>query len=63
MIKLHNIMQAHHQIKPFIRRAPLVRSEALSALTGADVWLKLECRQPTGSFKIRGALKIGRAHV
>ncbi|MCB0194684.1 MAG: pyridoxal-phosphate dependent enzyme, partial [Anaerolineae bacterium] len=56
MIKLHNIMQAHHQIKPFIRRAPLVRSEALSALTGADVWLKLECRQPTGSFKIRGAL-------
>ncbi|MCB0209241.1 MAG: pyridoxal-phosphate dependent enzyme [Anaerolineae bacterium] len=56
MIKLHNILQAYHQIKPFIRRAPLVHSEALSALTGAHVWLKLECRQPTGSFKIRGAL-------
>lgn len=56
MIKLQNIMQAHHHIKPFIRRAPLVRSEALSVLTGANVWLKLECRQPTGSFKIRGAL-------
>ena len=34
--------------------------EYLSALTGANVWLKLECRQPTGSFKVRGALnKIG----
>ncbi|MCA9930758.1 MAG: pyridoxal-phosphate dependent enzyme, partial [Anaerolineales bacterium] len=29
--------------------------------TGADVWLKLENLQPTGSFKVRGALsKIGR---
>ena len=56
MIRLHNVMQAHHQIKPFIRRSPLIHSQGLSALTGADVWLKLECRQPTGSFKIRGAL-------
>lgn len=56
MIRLHNVMQAHHQIKPFIRRSPLIRSQGFSALTGADVWLKLECHQPTGSFKIRGAL-------
>ena len=56
MIKLHNIMQAHQRLKPYVRRAPLVYSEALSALTGAKVWLKLECRQPTGSFKVRGAL-------
>ncbi|HRV96569.1 MAG TPA: threonine/serine dehydratase [Anaerolineae bacterium] len=56
MIKLHNIMQAHQRLKPHVRRAPLVYSEALSALTGAKVWLKLECRQPTGSFKVRGAL-------
>jgi threonine dehydratase len=36
------------------RRAPtpLVRAHAL----GEDVWLKLECQQPTGSFKVRGAL-------
>ena len=31
---------------------PLVRAPAL----GADVWLKLESQQPTGSFKVRGAL-------
>lgn len=31
---------------------PLVRAPAL----GEHVWLKLECQQPTGSFKVRGAL-------
>ncbi len=33
---------------------PLVHSEWLSALTGADVWLKVEGSNPTGSFKDRG---------
>lgn len=33
----------------------------MSERSGADVWLKLENQQPTGSFKVRGALnKIGR---
>ncbi len=33
---------------------PLVRAAHLSQLTGADVWLKLEGANPTGSFKDRG---------
>jgi threonine synthase len=33
---------------------PLVRAAHLSELTGADVWLKLEGANPTGSFKDRG---------
>ncbi len=58
---LQPILLAHRRIAPFIRHTPLVRSDHLSARTGADVWLKLECRQPTGSFKVRGALnKIGQ---
>jgi len=56
MLKLLDIVQAHQRIKPYIRHAPLIFSEALSEQTGAKVWLKLECRQPTGSFKVRGAL-------
>jgi threonine dehydratase len=56
MLKLVDIVRAHQSIKPFITQSPLVFSEALSELTAAQVWLKLECRQPTGSFKIRGAL-------
>ena len=33
-----------------------MRSDWLSSLTGADVWLKLETAQETGSFKLRGAM-------
>jgi threonine synthase len=33
---------------------PLVRSEALSAETSCEVWLKYEGANPTGSFKDRG---------
>ena len=33
---------------------PLVHSEWLSGLTGAQVWLKVEGNNPTGSFKDRG---------
>ena len=33
---------------------PLVRSEALSAETGCEVFLKFEGANPTGSFKDRG---------
>src|SRR5881392_3375168 len=33
---------------------PLVRAPRLSERTGADVWLKVEGANPTGSFKDRG---------
>jgi threonine synthase len=33
---------------------PLVQSEALSVQTGAEVWLKYDGANPTGSFKDRG---------
>jgi threonine dehydratase len=56
MLKLHDIVSAQNRLKLHIRPSPLIYSEALSEKSGARVWLKLECRQPTGSFKIRGAL-------
>jgi threonine dehydratase len=37
-------------------RTPCLPSEWLSALTGAEVWLKCENLQVTGSFKVRGPL-------
>jgi threonine synthase len=41
---------------------PLVPSEALSEMTGCDVWLKYEGANPTGSFKDRGmTLAISKA--
>jgi threonine dehydratase len=43
-----------------VRHTPLVHSAYLSERTGGDVWLKCECLQETGSFKVRGALnKVG----
>jgi threonine dehydratase len=36
-------------------RTPLERSERLSGLVGADVWLKREDLQPVRSYKLRGA--------
>jgi len=43
------------RIASHIVRTPFVSSPQLSERTGAEVWLKLETMQPTGSFKIRGA--------
>ncbi len=55
-LTLHEIYLAQQRIKPYITRTPLIRSALLSAQLGFDVWLKLENRQHTGSFKPRGAL-------
>jgi threonine dehydratase len=50
------IIAAERRIRPFVRETPLEYSAFLSALTGAEVLLKLENMQHTGSFKVRGAL-------
>lgn len=43
------------RIADIVCETPLVRSAAFSDATGAEVYLKLENRQHTGSFKLRGA--------
>jgi threonine dehydratase len=53
-----DVLAAADRIRPFVKRTPLVRSEALSALAGGEVFLKLENEQTTGSFKLRGALNV-----
>ncbi len=51
-----SIQRAAGRIAPHITRTPLVGSNWLSAVAGANVWLKLETAQITGSFKARGAM-------
>ena len=53
-IGLVDIEAAARRIAGSIARTPLVLSQSLSR-AGASVHLKLETRQPTGSFKLRGA--------
>lgn len=55
-ISLDAVRAAAGRIGPSIVRTPLERSLGLSELCGVDVWLKFECFQLTGSFKLRGAL-------
>ena len=50
-----DVRDAAVRLAPFVERTPLRRSEPLSTFLGGDVFLKLECLQLTGSFKIRGA--------
>jgi L-serine/L-threonine ammonia-lyase len=42
---------------------PLWRSEPLSDALGQTVWMKMDCFQPVGSFKIRGMGRICRLEV
>lgn len=52
------VRAAAARIAPTVQRTPFWRSETLSAFLGGDMWLKLECEQATGSFKIRGATNV-----
>ena len=48
-----DLHEARDRIRGLARRTPLIRLDAPDA--PAEIWLKLECLQPIGSFKIRGA--------
>lgn len=50
-----NAVLAANRIADYIRETPLDYSQYFSELTGANVYLKLENLQFTGSFKLRGA--------
>src|SRR5579871_2745859 len=54
-IGLAEIEAAQQRLAGHIEHTPLNRSESLSAAIGGSVYLKLETRQITGSFKVRGA--------
>lgn len=56
-----DIIEARKLIDGTVRKTPLQYSSTFSRLVGTNVYLKLECLQLTGSFKVRGALaKVGR---
>jgi threonine dehydratase len=55
-MRLAEVYAARQRISPWVIRTPTIKSVTLSKMTGGEVWLKLENRQLTGSFKVRGAL-------
>ncbi len=55
-ISLADVEKAALAIAGAVIRTPCLRSQTLSELTGADVWLKFENLQFTAAYKERGAL-------
>ena len=52
------VHEAADRLRAFLTPTRLERSDVLSRTLGVDVWLKLECENPTGSFKVRGAYNV-----
>lgn len=53
-----DILRARATIRGYVSRTPLRPARMLSAASGAHVLLKMESWQPTGSFKVRGAVNV-----
>jgi threonine dehydratase len=52
---LDELSEARRRVEGVASRTPLVESPSLSKRVGRRVFLKLECFQPIGVFKVRGA--------
>lgn len=55
MPKAEEILKARELLAGTIRKTPLQSSRTFSGLAGTNLFMKLECLQVTGSFKVRGA--------
>jgi len=55
-IALTDVLAARQRIAGGVWPTPLLPDAGLAERQGAGVWLKLECWQRTGSFKVRGAI-------
>ena len=53
-----DILIARNRIKNTILHTPLIYSPGLSKKIGSNIYLKMECWQLTGSFKVRGAINM-----
>ncbi|MGB1361177.1 MAG: threonine ammonia-lyase [Alphaproteobacteria bacterium] len=56
MVKFEDVKKASENINDLVERTRTRHSKTISDIAGADVYLKFENRQNTGSFKARGAL-------
>lgn len=63
MISLDNIRKAARVLQGKVIRTPLIYSPTFSSMSGAEVYLKLENLQGTGSFKLRGATFKIQSHL
>ena len=58
-----DVLDAREFLKKYLAPTRLVHADSLDAASGARVSLKLEIENPTGTFKVRGALNAVRHHL
>ncbi len=51
-----SLRSCHALISPYIIRTPVLRSQALDGISGAELYFKCENFQEMGAYKIRGAM-------
>ncbi|MGV2432036.1 MAG UNVERIFIED_CONTAM: serine/threonine dehydratase [Rickettsiaceae bacterium] len=51
-----NVKLAYDRIKNHLHNTPILRSEILNQMLGANIFFKVESLQKTGAFKVRGVL-------
>ncbi len=56
LLTLEDVRAAAERIDGAVVKTPMLRSQTLSEITGADIWLKFENLQFTAAYKERGAL-------
>jgi threonine dehydratase len=56
VVSFRSILEARRKIRNLVTKTPTYMSNVFSQRTGAEIYLKLECFQPVGVFKIRGAV-------
>ena len=55
-LSLASFREAQSRIAPYIVKTPLLRLPNLDEALGCEVYVKAECMQKTGAFKLRGAM-------
>ncbi|HOV65306.1 MAG TPA: threonine/serine dehydratase, partial [Spirochaetia bacterium] len=50
-----DILEAAERIRPYAHKTPILTSETLSSMCGAELFFKCENFQKVGAFKFRGA--------
>ena len=55
---IQQIYEAEKRIRPYIIRTPMIRLEQLDDILGCQAYIKADCMQKTGSFKLRGAMNM-----
>jgi threonine dehydratase len=58
LIGLEEVEAARKRAEDLVLVTPLLPSQSFSRMSGAEVWLKAENLQRTGSFKVRGAMNV-----